>query len=629
MGSAEPTAVAVETPIHILLIEDNPQDAEYIQEFFQIPGQGPFRLAMSNRLEEGIAIASKDRPDVVLLDLKLPDSSGIRTVERFLECRPDVPVIVLTGLGDDETSLQSIQMGAQDYLIKDKLSADILARSIRYAIRRSDIQRRLRESEERYRDIFDNASDMIVTISDDDRILYANPACRRILGFDPDEWAAMKIADLIHPDDKEKWSGMKQVQRAGGTVDKFEMRVLSKSGAYRVMEGGLGISLKTDRPGAIRAIFRDVTERRQSERMKDDFISILSHELRTPITVIRGAAESMIESDPEKMPARILSFVEMIARNSDRLDKTVTNVLALSRLESGRVTARRTRVDLGETLLESMANFQKEAAGKKIELFPEVPASPVAIFADGDMVEQVLSNLIANAMRYARSAIRVRVTGGVSARLSVTDDGPGIARDQIPLLFNKYVQIGWAKSTSGYKGTGLGLAICRLIVDLHGGEIWVNSEEGRGSTFYVSLPAYDEAMAFQTVLAESIRTARDREMPLGLVAVTLRRPDDLRAEFGPETLEGIVQGLRERLEPLIRREDHLFRQSGAWVIIVRAGPEEMEGIRRRIRIKCRGSIRVGDREISRVTLGIGIAAVSESLTDPQALFEAALRDSAA
>ena len=357
----------------------------------------------------------------------------------------------------------------------------------------------------------------ILIVDDAERILTVNRRFRELWGIPPeilasksDAKARQAILDkLVDPEGferrviylyrhRDEKSHDEIVLRDGRIFDRFSAPVEGKDGVYygRVWH------------------FRDVTEarkfaalkaenakRRELDALKDQFIGVVSHELRTPLTIVRTAVDSLRAGVAGELSLKQREIADLCGRNILRLSKLINNLLDISRLESGRAKARIERLDLRPLLRDMEANFRMMASGsgKDLKIEIDAPRALPLVRGDPELIGEVLYNLLDNAARFARGAVRVRVrrergsaAGRESAgvRVEVIDDGPGIPPEQIGLIFDKFSQVERAIGGGGYKGTGLGLAICKEIMGLHGCEIAVESTPGRGARFRFFLPEW-------------------------------------------------------------------------------------------------------------------------------------------
>jgi len=241
--------------------------------------------------------------------------------------------------------------------------------------------------------------------------------------------------------------------------------------------------------GEVLLLLREITEAKRAEAIRRDFVANASHELRTPVATIRGAAETLLDGALAD-PASARHFVDVIARHADRLARLTQDLLDLSRIELGYWTMSLERVELDPLVRGVLDLHQDRAAQKTITLASEVPPG-VAVRADARALEQVLVNLVDNAVKYTpeRGHIAVVATVDGSRRLatiSVEDSGPGIERHHLPRIFERFYRVDPGRSRE-QGGTGLGLAIAKHLVQAQGGEIGVDSGTG-GSRFWVRLP---------------------------------------------------------------------------------------------------------------------------------------------
>lgn len=238
-------------------------------------------------------------------------------------------------------------------------------------------------------------------------------------------------------------------------------------------------------------VFHNLTRLKQLERTREEFIANVSHELRTPLSHIKGYVETLLDG-AKNDPDVSTRFLETIARNADRLELLIEDLLTISELESGRVTLRLQTVELHAAVAKVFDDFKSRAQARKIALTDETAAHTV--HADPSRLEQVLSNLVDNAIKYGRSGGRVvvgaRNTDDAKVEVSVRDDGVGLPPEALERVFERFYRVDKARSRE-QGGTGLGLAIVKHIVQGHGGKVWARSEPGKGATFYFTLPAIE------------------------------------------------------------------------------------------------------------------------------------------
>lgn len=373
---------------------------------------------------------------------------------------------------------------------RDGASA-IIEGSIEDVTERRRAEQALRQSEKRYRDLFENASDLVQITDMSGHVLYANRAWRESVGFDPAGEAPVTYADYVHEESRFVWDEAFRRLRAGDDVPQFETLFVTRTGRAIYVEGTLNARIEQGSPTATRGIFRDITERKAVDRMKSEFISVVSHELRTPLTSVKGSLGLLEGGVVGKLSDRGLQMVQIARSNADRLIRLVNDILDLEKIEAGKSDLQLADVPSREIVSRTFEGLQGVAAEAKVALRQE-DDDDFVFRGDRDRLVQVLTNLVDNAIKFSPEGGTVRVSARLGedglARFAVSDSGPGIPSDKRASLFQKFHQLD-ASDSRRKGGTGLGLAICKAIVEQHGGHIDVVTGEAGGATFYFTLPA--------------------------------------------------------------------------------------------------------------------------------------------
>jgi PAS domain S-box-containing protein len=242
------------------------------------------------------------------------------------------------------------------------------------------------------------------------------------------------------------------------------------------------------RLSSIIANVHDLTRLRMADEMKSTFVSAVSHELKTPVALIKGYASTLRRRDAAWDEQTVRESLQVIEEESDRLTELIDNLLDVSRAQAGNFRIDRVELDLDELVHRVVTRFQAQT--KSHTLVADVPSDLPLVFADEARITQVLNNLVSNAMKYSPAGGHVRVTSSIdddSVIIAVSDEGPGIAPEDQERLFQRFQRLEGAVRKS-IPGTGLGLYLCKSIVEAHGGRIWVESDGRKGSTFRFSLP---------------------------------------------------------------------------------------------------------------------------------------------
>jgi two-component system, OmpR family, phosphate regulon sensor histidine kinase PhoR len=237
-------------------------------------------------------------------------------------------------------------------------------------------------------------------------------------------------------------------------------------------------------------LFHDITELKRIDQVRRDFVANVSHELRTPLSILRGYIETLLDSP--KMPREELTrILRVMERHSNRLEQLVEDLLSLARLESGNPDLQVGDVDLSSFFREMIRDWEKKLTSKHLNIMLDVPPEFLPIRVDRTRLQEALYNLLDNAVKYSREGGEIRLSARQrdgEIELTVSDDGIGIAREDLPRIFERFYRADKARSPDKVRGTGLGLAIVKHVVQLHGGRVEADSEPGKGTTIRVLLP---------------------------------------------------------------------------------------------------------------------------------------------
>jgi two-component system, sensor histidine kinase and response regulator len=401
-------------------------------------------------------------------------------------------------LGVMEFFSHSIHNPDQDLL---EMMSNIGSQIGQFAERRQ-AERELKESEERYRDLFENASDLIQSAAPDGSLIYVNRAWRETLGYSKEEVSELSLFDIIHPDSLPHCMEMFERVMSGQRLDHVEAMFVTKDGRTIMVEGSTSCSLKDGKPVATRSIFRDITDRKrfetelahardvalESARLKAEFLANMSHEIRTPMNAVIGMSGLLLDTE---LTGEQRDFAETVRSSAEALLTLMNDILDFSKIEAGKLTFETMDFDLRNAVEGAVDLLAEAAQAKRVELFSVVYDDvPTKLRGDPGRLRQVLINLLSNAVKFtAQGEIIVRVTKESAAencallRFAVSDSGIGIPEEAQRRIFDVFSQAD-GSTTRKYGGTGLGLAISRQLAELLGGQIGVESAPGKGSTFW-------------------------------------------------------------------------------------------------------------------------------------------------
>ncbi len=339
---------------------------------------------------------------------------------------------------------------------------------------------RLSADKQRLDTILRSMGEGVMVAAPDGTISLVNPAFRRLFSISGDVEGKRLVEISRHPD----------LLDAFNDLGKPDMNELVREIAIPLNDCTLfthWVPLNVDgvRQGVV-AVFHDISDLKKAENMRRDFVANVSHELRTPVTIIKGYAETLLDGALESDPASAKRFVEIIHNHSERLTDLINDILTLSSLESKEALLELNPMDISGTIAKACMLLQERATQKNITIINESTGGAVPrVLADQGRLEQVVVNLLENAIKYTLEGGSVRLfteDDGEFVRVSVADTGIGIPYKDLPRIFERFYRVDEAR-TREQGGTGLGLAIVKHIVQLHGGAVSVSSETGKGSMF--------------------------------------------------------------------------------------------------------------------------------------------------
>ena len=342
-----------------------------------------------------------------------------------------------------------------------------------------EAQLRRLELEAAFRDM----SEAIVVTDGAGAITRINPRGRQLMGVKGFGAEGMRLSDM--PAGPELSSAAIKALSSGFPVS-FDIEPAAAPGT--VLAVSASPIIEEGRVRGCVLVARDITAPRHLENMRKDFVANVSHELKTPLTVIRGSAETLLNGaleDREHGPG----FARSILDQAVRLDNLVNDLLKVSYAESGLASVEKTAVDLAELADATVGGLAPILAKKKVSFSSLVPRG-LEVRADKDKLSQVLINLLDNAAKYNREGGKIKLSAspeGGGIKVSIEDNGPGIPAVHLPRIFERFYRVDKARSRE-LGGTGLGLSIVKHLVELHGGTVGVESAEGRGSIFWFTLP---------------------------------------------------------------------------------------------------------------------------------------------
>jgi len=497
--------------IRVLLIEDQETDYLLTRRMLASCENQSFDLQWANSWQSGIEAIRRCVHDVCLLDYRIGGADGLELLKESCDIGCKAPVILLTGISDYRLDLEAMELGAADFLIKDKITPELLERSIRYAMAQSKAmlelrrqQEDLRASELRFRSVVQSAGDAIILADETGKIVFWNKGAETIFGYVEDEILGAQIETLLpetyraqHRESFERFRLTGRSQIIGKTV---ELQGLRKDQSLFPLE--LSLASWTNGTGTMfTAIIRDITERRGTEELrwakeaaedashaKSACLARMSHELRTPLHSIIGFTNLLIGNKSGNFSDQDVNLLRRILTNAKEQLKLVDAVLDFSKIEAKQMDVEVEPVSIDVIVRDVVEQFEAERRSTDIPIVLCLPPTVAPIHADAQKIKQVLMNIVDNALKFTkRGTVTVELIlspgNKQPIRIDVTDTGVGMPPERLNEIFQPFHQL--ESGPHHPKGTGLGLSICKSLCDLMGYELQVHSEPGRGSTFSI------------------------------------------------------------------------------------------------------------------------------------------------
>lgn len=387
---------------------------------------------------------------------------------------------------------------ADEFTTEDEQLVELLARHAAVAIENARLYQEVESQQERLRFVIDQLPEAVLLVeADPERVTLANQQASKLLGWDITE--SITLDEFLHENLRFYPNGAPMEEsdipivrslRFGETIPRREIGLKRPNGEQRTLLVNSAPLRQAD--GAITAaaiVFQDITQLKDAEQLKDDFLSLVSHELRTPLTTIHGGSHLLKESGLKLEEETRIAILDDIFNESRRLASLVENMVQLANIRAGRFEINAEPVNVRLLIQRSLKSIDRQAAEREFRI-----GDTRNHLASGDVesLDQVLRNLVQNSVKYAPADSPIEIESEIRGEMvviSVRDYGPGVDPSDLPLLFDRF-QRGKDKETTA--GMGLGLYLSRMIVEAHGGELWLELPEGGGSRFLFSVPKVRE-----------------------------------------------------------------------------------------------------------------------------------------
>lgn len=475
--------------IRVLLVEDDEDDYMLTRALVSARENANIKLDWVDSYDRALNAVARDEHDVYLVDYRLGHHTGIHLIQEAFRAGCRAPMILLTGQDDLTVDQSALELGAADYLVKGRIDAQLLGRSIRYALRQASVLAEVAEKENKYRSLFERSIDAIFVADEQLRFQDANPSVERLLGYSRDELRRLNPARLFS--DLNYLRELRFNVREHGQIKDFETTLISKSGRKRIcLISVWAVEDRTGLPEWYQGIVRDITDQKRAQQdlilaeklsMTGKIARSIAHEVRNPLTNLSLALEQLkdeLDVDNEY----VTMFTEIIGRNVDRIGQLITEMLNSSKPRE----LERKRQDFNSVVKATLQLISDRIKLKRMRLEAQFSAEDCMALLDKEQVKTALLNILVNAveaMEEGKGVLVVKTTCTEDNRVcvEVADNGGGISEADRKRLFDPFF-------TGKSGGMGLGLTATQNIINSHKGSIEVESQLSQGTTFRLYFP---------------------------------------------------------------------------------------------------------------------------------------------
>jgi hypothetical protein len=479
----------------LILIADDERDIRFIlRDVLESAGYSVIEAADGAEAREAV---TKRHPTIVLLDVRLPVVDGMTLLGEFRTEHPETGVVVMTAHGNEQLAVSAMKLGADDYLPKPFHPDDILFVIDRVLRRRelertsASLSRQIEGDKHRLEAIFSQMAQGLLTTGPDLLVTSCNPRAEEILGLPAARILDHHLGELF----PQLFTGAIPHPLAAGSTGPtgVEVELLRPDGTLRPLLLSFGaIAPVEGMGGGWVAVFQDLSEVKALEREKGEFVSMVAHDLKGPLTSIFATLELMLDGTLGEVGERQKEFLGIAHANTIKIRKMIDTFLEAYRIEAGKVPFTIAPVNPATFIAQVHQRYLPVAEERSFDFSLRIAPDLPKINGDAEHLSRILDNILSNAFKFTPDGGRIELAAerdpespAQRLRVTVRDNGPGIPASDLPRIFEKFSQ-GRRHTDAG--GIGLGLAYCRMAVERHGGRITVESLEGKGTTFAFTLP---------------------------------------------------------------------------------------------------------------------------------------------
>jgi len=473
----------------LLIVDDEAVILIQLKEYLRDMGYEVAGTAVSG--EDAVEKARELNPDLILMDIYLAGRKldGISAAVKIKE-EMDIPVIFMTAFGGDQVLERVKNVEPYGFVLKPFQNTELKA-AIDVAMIRKDMESRLRESEEKLRSVVNTANESIITVNNLKQIIFWNRAAQSCFGYTEQEALGQTLRMLFPGKDAGYLEPEMDRIIASGESEllgkNLEVTGRRKDGSDFPMEGSLA-AWRVNRQVFLTLIGKDITERKKIDQMKSDFVSLVSHQLRTPLAGIMGCVDNMLWGLTGTLSFKQMEYLQVMKEISSRGYRIIANLLNISRLERGVISMDIQPTDLCYVARNAVQEHSAAIESKGLRLTVDSPDGEILVLADKDKLFEAISNVVHNASKFTDAGkISIRVFKDDShGKVKISDTGPGISPESMQYMFTRNQILSGNATYKG--GCGLGLFISKQFMQLQNGDVDVQSRKGKGTAFTFRIP---------------------------------------------------------------------------------------------------------------------------------------------
>ncbi|ACH37041.1 response receiver sensor histidine kinase, PAS domain-containing [Citrifermentans bemidjiense Bem] len=470
---------------------------------------------------EALEAVAQEPFDLIMLDIKMPRMDGLEVLSRLKG--DETPVVMMTAHGSEDIAVDAMKKGALDYISKP-FSTDDMLQKVERAIgidrtrkENARLSQQLDEERRKMEAVLQGMADLLVAVDLQGRIITWSRQAARLLAAEGESLLGKTLEEVLKAEVPGGELPARTVLRTG--EPRLDVGYLLKIGSLTVPVLSSAAPLwnaNGELAGSVE-IIRDISKLKELEQEKEDFVSMLSHDLKSPITAVVGSIDLVREAKLGPVTPDQSEYLNAAIESCEEMVEMIDTLLGIHKFEAGKMKLNFREEDPSLLINRSVTKFQTPAQRGAISLFATLPPSLPAISADRSSFSRILGNLLSNAVKFTPEGGEIEVSAdlvqdpapvlahvpeecypgqelpreGEFVRIRVRDSGVGIPQESLGSIFDRFVQAR-NRRQGKTRGTGLGLAFCRKAVDAHGGYIWAESEPGAGSVFTLMFPALPE-----------------------------------------------------------------------------------------------------------------------------------------